>query len=181
MKFETTLDYAKHRIDEILGEADYTKSFVALDIDATVLTLDTHNRVHPVELGLYIQEAATRRNLQVVYITARLDTPDARRQTYRDLNQVGITNAELFLRPSDIKTWEGISTFKADQRRFCEEKYKKYCILNAGDQWTDLIPSLTTNRWDRLSYKYDPQKDFVLFRDLSYWDSRERWALKLIE
>ena len=160
---------------DILESASPVNDFVALDIDATVL--------HPRELvpeptGMFVRDVAVANNIPVVFITAREESEDGRDATMAHLADIGITNPLLvILKPSHVQTWEGISRYKAGARAYIEKKTNSRCVMNVGDQWTDLMP-LTNSTWRGLNRTFRDQ--YLLFAQPRN-DEVERWSVKLKE
>jgi len=166
----------KQPIVNILTNLNPHKNFVALDIDATVL--NRRQYTEPEETGLFVRDVAVQNNLPVVYITAREESPDGRERTLRDLADVGVINPlVLILRPSYVNTWEGISNFKASARMYVENTTNSVCIMNVGDQWTDLMP-INDLEWRNLRTTFASQN--LLFAQPSE-DGVRRWSVKLRE
>jgi len=166
----------KQPIVNILTNLHPQKNFVALDIDATVLNRGRY--AEPVETGMFVRDVAVQNNLPVVYITAREESPQGRERTLRDLADVGIIDPlVLILRPSYVNTWAGISKFKASARAYVENTTSSVCIMNVGDQWTDIMP-ITDVEWQNLRTTFASQN--LLFAQPSD-DGGRRWSVKLRE
>ena len=149
-------------------------AFVALDIDATVLNGIGLN-VEPEPAAMFVREVALEHNLPVVYITAREDSAAGRAMALLDLAAVGITNPyRVILRPSHVQTWEGIGLYKASARARLEAETNSRCVMNVGDQWTDMMP--TSDR-SGLRLRCMFRDKYVLYDQLS--DGVQRWSLKL--
>ena len=172
-QFETL----KSKVVEILWNADPFSHFVALDIDSTVLHHDTNQTVQGVPEGMFVYKIARTYGITVVFITAREYDEASEEMARQDLEHVGITDMEsIIMRPSWINTWEGISLFKSDARAFWEDRYNMVCLLNVGDQWTDMMHMNqdVIHKLRSSSYQY------VLFNRTSP-NGEIRWNLKLTE
>ena len=162
----------KEPISTILNNAT-TNDFVVFDIDATILHAE--GTVTPEPTGMYIHEVAKINNIPIIYITARQDEPVVRERTMKDLAQVGIVDPMLVMyRPSNVMTWSGISTYKSESRQAFETRTQKHCLMNVGDQWTDLF-TLDANSWNDLRRAFGNQ--YVLFSTCA----GTRWNVKLLE
>lgn len=167
-------DRLKTPIVNILENASPSNNFVALDIDSTVLRREGNN-VEPEPTGMFVRNVALHNNLSVVYITAREESPMARQVTLDDLAHVGITDPLIVvLRPKRVQTWEGISLYKANARAYVESQTNSRCVMNVGDQWTDLMP-VNNAVWQGLRRTFDDDQ-YLLFSK-----EDERWSVKLKE
>ena len=177
MWISTDFNRLKQPIVDILENSDPSNNFVALDIDSTVLRVLDNRRLEPEPAGLFVRDVAKQNKLPVVYITARVDSPGAREVTLDELSSVGIDNpAMVVLRPASVRTWEGISHYKADSRSYVESQTNSRCVMNVGDQWTDLLP-LRQSEFSPMRRTFEGQH--LLFSRTT--DTVERWSVKLRE
>jgi predicted secreted acid phosphatase len=177
MWISTDFNRLKQPIVNILENADPTTNFVALDIDSTVLNLLENRRLEPEPTGLFVRNVAEENNIPVVYITARQESPQVRQITLDELSQVGIHNPSLLiLRPPDAKTWKEISQYKQNARNYVEFKTNSRCLMNVGDQWTDLMP-IHDFEWRAMRQTFDDQ--YMLFHQNV--NGVDRWSVKLKE
>ena len=170
-----TSDFEKLKapIYNILNNAA-DNDFVVFDIDATVLRAD--GVVVPEPAGMFIHEIAEFNDIPIIYITAREDKPFVRERTLRDLAHVGIIDPLLVVyRPSHVRTWSGISNYKYRARQDFETRTQSHCLMNVGDQWTDLFP-LEMTTWDGLRRAFGNQ--YALFSTTA---GTPRWSVKLLE
>jgi hypothetical protein len=157
----------------VLDRAD-SDDFVVFDIDDTVLH-GMGDRVVAVPSGLGLVKEAEARNLGVYYVTARPDYPVNRRQTYADLNSVGIRDpAMLVMRPQSVTSWYGIGRFKQQSRDMLQSRHGGKCVLTVGDRWTDMM-TMDEDKMDLLNDTIGNK--FSLFQFLD----KNGWGLKLKE
>ena len=177
MWISTEFNRLKQPIVNILENTDPTNNFVALDIDATVLRVANGRTITPELSGLFVRSVAEANNIGVVYITARQDTPAVRQITLDALAEVGITDPPIVvLRPQYVNTWGGISRYKANAREYIEAQTNSRCVMNVGDQWSDLMPT-NLNEMDAMRHTFDDQN--ILFSQNT--GGVERWSVKLRE
>ncbi len=162
-------------IVNILENASPIDDFVTLDIDATVLFPGRPPRPNP--HGMFVRDAALDNDIATFYITAREESPRVREFTHDNLASVGIFDPPVvILKPPRVRTWPGISKYKTTARMFLENRTGGRCVMNVGDQWTDLL-TVTDASWQVLENKY--QDKHVLFSQSA--DGETRWSLKLAE
>lgn len=173
----------KPHIISILEQAEQGRSFVSLDIDATVLRRsENHRRVFPVPEGMFVRNVAQQLNIPVVYITAREEGSYARDITFSDLAHVGIVDPlVVVLRPPHVRTWPEIAQFKKSAREYIEHRTNSQCVLNVGDQWTDIIP-IDDETWVDMRHTF--QNKYLLFANADAdadVNDNVKWSLKLQE
>lgn len=165
----------KQPIVNILNNAA-DNDFVVFDIDATILRADS-GVVTPEPTGMFIHEVADMNAIPIIYVTAREDTHVVRERTLADLAQVGIIAPLLVMyRPSHVRTWSEISQYKHDARQSFETRANAHCLMNVGDQWTDLMP-LDMPRWNGLRRAVG--NHYVLYS--TPCADPLRWSVKLLE
>ncbi len=167
----------KDPIINILQQASPVHDFVALDIDNTVLKFQG-DVVVPEPSGMFVREIAQLNHLPVVYITAREEGPMSREFASNDLSDVGITDPLIVIfKPTHVRTWEGISHYKENARKYIEQQTNARCVMNVGDQWTDLLPmSITNLKGMRRTFQED---QYLMFNHIE--NGVERWSVKLSE
>jgi predicted secreted acid phosphatase len=159
---------------DVLDHAD-PGDFVVFDIDDTVLN-GMGDTVTPVSNGLDLVAAAHQRGLGVYYVTARPDFPRNRRQTYADLESVGIADpAMVVMRPRHITSWYEIGKFKQQSRDMIQKAHGGACALTVGDRWSDCFP-VTDEEMHRINDTIG-RNMYSLFQ---FMDSRG-WGLKFVE
>lgn len=82
--------------------------------------------------------------LKILLVTARLDTPEVRTWTERQLTSLGIErtrdyDALVIASAEDRKTPTHIGLFKDAARRNFAAAQRGLVVLTVGDQWTDLV------------------------------------------
>ena len=162
---------------QIVYEAVVDDHFVVFDVDSTLLIRSEDNTVVPVEVGMDVHSLVTVRNIPIYYVTARVDTPFNRHVTISDLQSVGIydADAKLFMRPDSVSdSWAELSQFKANMRQTLEAQHERQCLLNVGDQWSDLL-RLNTNLFTIFTSTY--YNHYVLMNPNTPFHSM--WALKI--
>ena len=169
-----TFPTLKPYILDVLNAAE-PEDFVVFDIDDTVLS-GMGDTVTPVHSGLELVQAAHDRGLGVYYVTARPEFPRNRRQTYEDLESVGIVNpAMVVMRPRSVTSWYGIGKFKQQARDMIQKLHGGKCVLTAGDRFTDIFP-MTVEEMDQMNSVLG-RNMYSLFKLLG----SDEWGLKLIE
>lgn len=150
-----------------------SNSFVAFDIDETLIHEDK-----PVPEGMFIHDLVIISGIPVIYVTARVDTDVVRQKTLQELSRFNIFPEKIMFRPVDVETWPAISAFKYNVRAQHEAGSNSVCVLNIGDQWTDMMP-LTMESWTSLRRVYADKH--VLYETRTDVDGVLRWHMKLKE
>ena len=114
---------------------------VVFDIDATLLFNTQNNQCEGVQhcpmVALY--NLCLKNNIAIFLITAR--TIGGRSFTEKQLECLKLRNYKrLFLRPPSYRSWEDIAAYKSHARDIIRN-HGYNILLNAGDQWSDLIAS----------------------------------------
>lgn len=160
-EFEEVYDRLRH----YLLSVDPSRSFVAMDIDNTLIK--THmffDRVIHVREGIKIYDLAKALDIEVVLITARSDLPDIHNVTAMQLRSVGIDNVDIYFQPVREITIEATSEYKFNTRRAHEFQNNKRCVCMVGDMWSDLFP-LTYEDSVMLDNKY---RNYFVLETSSY-------------
>lgn len=127
-------------LDNLAREFPHAKSRMAvvLDIDDTVLTSEAQPRVIAAARRVY--QTAVAHGMQVWFVTARPDSPAARRDTQEQLASHGFPSfAGLVLMPCAHARHNNFSPFKADVRTQLQTKHGLHLVLAMGDAWHDLF------------------------------------------
>src|SRR3990167_5153097 len=174
-----TFDEIRRAVLKVLNANRNKKCFAALDVDSTILTRDA-NTVFRVEAGVYIRDMLHEKGIPFVYITARPDTVLSRAVLHQDFLNVGIREPKMVIfRPEHVVGCTAISNYKAQARGMIENRYSTPCVLNVGDQWSDLFV-LDDAEKQGLNDIFG-STTFVWFSEPSNQFGSVKWNLKLPE
>lgn len=129
-------------IKYLLDHANPRNHVVVFDIDATVLYNTSENGCGAVPnfKVQHIYDEATKKGLDIYFVTARIGLPGNRKITVQQLHCMGFDNfKELYMRGGKDRTVSEIARFKAFAREQIEQRTGKKVLLNMGDQWSDVI------------------------------------------
>ena len=159
-------------IESILRSVDPNRSFVVCDIDDTVLYPLLNGAEHP--HGMFVRDTAVDMGIPVYYITARSESPHGRKYAIQQLEFLGIESPVVIMRPPSVNTWVDISRYKKASRQMLEEVTGRVCIMNVGDQWTDLMQMESFNLPELMDDMFNNQ--YVLYKN----NSDKCWSVKLV-
>lgn len=119
---------------------DWPKEALALvfDIDDTVLFQTSTGFAIP-QAMVELYQFAREHGFKVCFVTARVYSADAVRQTQQQLASAGFSEYdELILMPPEcLQTHPNWSLYKSKARNMIARKY--HIVLNMGDNWGDLM------------------------------------------
>lgn len=165
---------------QVLRAGNPRTDAVVFDIDATVLYNNpgTMCRADFNDKIKVLYDEAHKRRIPVYFVTARIGTQSNFQNTVKQLACMGYTEwyAGLFMRPPTVNTEAEIGVYKLNARKAIMQKYKRRIILNAGDQWTDVV-AMSPVQLQTLRQQYNGRH--VLFKPPSQFAAE--YALKLYE
>ena len=165
---------------DILKAVDPSKSAVVFDIDETILINDPkidacyHARPNPGMMKIY--KLCLRLQIAVYFVTARRLSNDNYDWTTKQLQCVGAGKyVELHMCPESYRVSASkISEFKKRARARITRKSGRQIVLNAGDQWTDMLHMSSSQEVNAFISK--DNRSYWLFQPL---DREVLWQLKL--
>ena len=131
-------------VDKVLRAASPKTDVIVLDIDATVLYNTDREPLVGAVPNFKMQplyDTARTRRIPVHFVTARVGTKENRIATLQQLRAMGFDWFDtLFMRPTAVPpTVLNIARYKANARRAIAQGGNKRIVINAGDQWSDIL------------------------------------------
>jgi predicted secreted acid phosphatase len=151
-KNKTVLDYAFQELLKIFTEVVVPRNSVpalVFDIDGTVLQHSPCTiRRTVIPHAMRIFNWATRNNILVYFVTARIDTPENRQLTVSELvHHKFVPFADLYMRHQaigEIPNSESISKYKSEARKRIATT--STILMNFGDQIGDFVDLLESRK-----------------------------------
>ena len=179
MKY-TNFKHLEKPLVNILRSVNPSTSAAVFDIDETILINDPkidacyHARPNPGILKMY--RLCLRLHIAVYFVTARRLSDDNYEWTTKQLQCIGAGQyAELHMCPESYRVSPAkVSEFKKKARARITRKSGREIVLNAGDQWTDMLQMSSTKEVNAFISK--DNKSYWLFQPI---DREVLWQLKL--
>lgn len=167
-KFDTQPEaetFLKKMIRSIVAVTLKHTTCAVFDIDGTILRDRGDEKLHPLcnRMLSNLFKLCREHEIPVFIITARPEGREQRRWTVDQLTQCGYppgSYAELNMMP--LVEWKKLdqgadwnfSDYKYRERQRIAQQNNKTIILNAGDQWTDLlrVPPCSKSKEERITY-----------------------------
>jgi len=168
-KNKIILDYALQELFKIFTEVVAQRKSIVFDIDGTVLQhspCTIRRTIMPHAMRIF--NWATRNNILVYFVTARIDTPENRQLTVSELAYHKLVPfADLYMRyqaVGEIPNSESISRYKSEARKRIATTSR--ILMNLGDQIGDFVDLSETSVLSQL-LSLDQRKSYFFLLENS--------------